>query len=75
MSIQRNTTLHVQGMTCGSCVRHVTMALKDLDGVGQIDVSLRDRIVIVQHDVVEAPVESLIDALREAGYESQQRTS
>ena len=71
MTIQRDTILTVQGMTCGSCVRHVTTALKELDGVEKVDVKLRDGIVVVQHDASEAPVDSLMDALREAGYESQ----
>lgn len=73
MTIQRATILDVQGMTCGSCVRHVTVALEDIDGVDKVDVKLRDRTVTVQHDLVEAPVATLIEALREAGYESQPR--
>ncbi len=73
MTIHRDTILDVQGMTCGSCVRHVTIALKDIDGVDKVDVKLRDGTVTVQHDLVEAPVETLIVALREAGYDSQQR--
>jgi len=73
MTIQRATTLDVQGMTCGSCVRHVTLALEDIDGVDKVDVKLRDGTVTVQHDLVEATVETLIAALREAGYESQPR--
>ena len=73
MSTQRDTILTVEGMTCGSCVRHVTEALKELDGVGKVDVRLRDGIVVVRHDAGEAPVDRLIDALRDAGYESRPR--
>ena len=32
--------LNVSGMTCGSCVKHVTNALKTLDGVGDVSVDL-----------------------------------
>lgn len=71
MTTQRDTILTVHGMTCGSCVRHVTAALKQLDGVGKVDVKLRDGIVVVGHDAVAAPIDRLIDALRDAGYESQ----
>ena len=71
MSNQKDTILTVQGMTCGSCVRHVTAALEELEGVGKVDVKLRDGIVVVQHDDAEAPVDQLIDVLRDAGYESQ----
>ncbi len=73
MSIPKATTLTVQGMTCGSCVRNVTMALEDLEGVDRIDVRFREGLVVVQHDDGSAPVERLIDVLREAGYESQRK--
>jgi copper chaperone len=68
---QKDTILTVQGMTCGSCVRHVTAALKELDGVGAVEVKLRDGLVVVKHDATEAPVDQLIDALRDAGYDAQ----
>ena len=71
MNKQRDTILAVQGMTCPSCVRHVSAALHELGGVARVDVKLRDGLVVVQHDAGAAPVERLIDALREAGYESQ----
>ena len=74
MTTRRDTTLNVQGMTCRSCIRHVTDALCELDGVDKVDVQLREGTVMVQHDLVEAPVDSLIAKLREAGFESQPRT-
>ncbi|KAB2911343.1 MAG: heavy-metal-associated domain-containing protein [Kofleriaceae bacterium] len=74
MSSQQDTVLDVQGMTCPSCIRHVTEALKNLDGVGAVEVKLRDGIVVVKHDVAEAPVGRLIVALRDAGYESRARS-
>lgn len=73
MSNERDTVLEVQGMTCPSCLRHVTSALKSVGGVGKVDVKLRDGIVVVQHDAIEAPIDRLVDALRDAGYESQPR--
>lgn len=71
MKNQRETTLDVEGMTCASCVRHVTTALKGVTGVGQVDVALRQGIVVIRHDATDAPVDRLIEALREAGYESR----
>lgn len=73
MSNEQDTILEVQGMTCRSCVSHVSKALKELDGVGAIDVVLRDGIVLVKHDTAQAPVKQLIEALDEAGYPSRQR--
>ena len=73
MSNQKDTVLAVEGMTCGSCIRHVTHALKEIDGVGAVEVKLREGLVFVKHDATEAPVDQLIDTLREAGYDSQQK--
>ena len=73
MSNERDTVLEVQGMTCPSCVRHVSAALNELDGVEKVDVKLRDGLVVVQHDASAAPTARLIEALREAGYDSQPR--
>ena len=73
MSNEQDTVLEVQGMTCPSCIRHVSEALKELDGVGNVDVKLREGLVYVKHDVTQAPIPQLIDALVEAGYVSKQR--
>lgn len=75
MSNATDTILRVEGMTCPSCIRHITEALHDVDGVGKVDVKLRDGLVVVQHDAIEAPVGRLIDALRDAGYESRARSA
>lgn len=61
------TTLEVQGMTCGACVRHVTDALR-VPGVGNVDVRLRDGLVVVEHDATTAPTATLVAALDQAGY-------
>ena len=34
------TTMRVQGMTCGGCVASVTRVLKAIDGVKEVDVKL-----------------------------------
>lgn len=69
MTTQKETLLKVDGMTCGSCVHHVDVALKDVDGVSKVDVRLRQGQVLVQHDA-DTAVESLVKALADAGYES-----
>lgn len=66
----KETTLEVRGMTCGNCVRHVEEALKGLEGVGGVRVVLGEGKVFVQHDPAAAPVERMVAALDDAGYES-----
>jgi len=71
--METNTTvLAVEGMTCSSCIAHVTRALLDLDGVREARVSFRERVVVVRHEPIAA-VDMLVEALREAGYESSAR--
>lgn len=69
MSKDRETLMNVTGMTCRSCVNHVDRALRELEGVQDVQVHLQEGTVRVKHDPQRAPVESMIEALREAGYE------
>lgn len=68
--INKETILDVAGMSCPSCVRHINDALGDLAGVSGVDVRLDDGTVRVRHDPAASPVERLIGALGEAGYEA-----
>lgn len=69
MATTQKTTLDVEGMTCHSCVRHVQGALRELDGVRSVEVQLREGKVLVEHEGAETV--ALIEALRDAGYESR----
>lgn len=60
--------IDVQGMTCGSCVRHVRSALLQVDGVDAVDMKLSEGKVNLSHDADDAPVPRLVEALAEAGY-------
>lgn len=71
MTTNQETTFDVEGMTCGSCVRHVNQALREVDGVLAVDVSLREGKVRVTHDAARAPIEAMVEALRDAGYASR----
>ncbi len=59
MSQARTTVFDVAGMTCGSCVRHITNAVGGLAGVLRVDVSLKDGTVCVVHDAEKAPSEGI----------------
>lgn len=66
---QQRTVLDVAGMSCGSCVRHVTAALTAVPGVSKVDVLLAEGVVHVQH--AGASLSGLVEALRREGYEAQ----
>lgn len=67
MNTINTVDLEVQGMSCGSCVNHVTRALKPIPGVTDVAVDLQAGHVRVSGnlDAGEAP---LVAALTEAGY-------
>lgn len=63
------TTILVRGMTCGSCVHGVTMALGRLDGVRKVEADLASGRVKVSH-TEEAPSDDTFRrALDDAGYD------
>jgi copper chaperone len=64
--------LNVQGMTCGSCVKHVSAALNQLAGVTTVEVDLAAALVRVTGS---AHAEALIAALDNAGYPAQTATA
>jgi copper chaperone len=68
MSNQVDTVLNVTGMTCGHCVRHVSEALGELQGVETVEVNLAEKKAVVRHDPSAAPLASLIAAITDAGY-------
>ena len=70
MSNEKETILAVEGMTCGSCVRHVTSALRALRGIRDVAVELRQGKVRVTREPGAASSDEMIAALGEAGYES-----
>lgn len=60
--------LNVQGMSCGSCVKHVTEALQELAGVDGVEVDLQSGRVRVAGNPDSAV---LLAALDDAGYPAQ----
>jgi Cu+-exporting ATPase len=63
-----STTLKVTGMTCQHCVMSVTKALQAVPGVESAEVSLENGAAVVSGS---ASRESLVQAVKTAGYEAQ----
>ena len=61
--------LKVTGMTCGGCTSNVTRALKALNGVGDVKVSLSAGEATVQFDERLTSTDKLKSAVKRAGYE------
>jgi len=60
--------LSIEGMTCHNCVRHTTEALKDLEGVKVVKVSLEDKQAEIEtdHPISEEQLRHAVE--EEAGY-------
>jgi copper chaperone len=70
MKSNEETLLKVEGMSCRSCVSHIHTALRELQGVREVDVRFERGQVLVKYDAATANVGTLVEALRDAGYES-----
>jgi copper chaperone len=66
--------LEVEGMSCGSCVKHVTEALQPLTGVSAVAVDLQAGHVRVNGEFPQGSA-ALVAALAAAGYPAKLATS
>ena len=59
--------IHIEGMTCEHCVKHVTNALIEVDGVKDVQVDLKGKVAAVE---LASSVDDnkLKEAIEEAGY-------
>jgi len=64
------TTLKINGMICEHCVKTVTKALEELDGVKKAKVKLKKGLAKVAYDSDKIGVDGLIAAVVKAGYEA-----
>jgi copper ion binding protein len=58
----------VTGMSCDHCVNSVTNALKGLEGVSEVKVSLADKSAVVSGSMIDTA--KVIAAIEEEGYEA-----
>ena len=58
----------VEGMVCGSCVGHITKALRRLPGVASVKVDLRSETVTVCREPALVSSAALAAVLTDAGY-------
>ena len=60
--------LKVTGMTCGGCISNVTKALKGVNGVSDVNVSLAAGEATVKYDERLTSPDQLKSAVKDAGY-------
>ena len=63
----QNKKFSVSGMTCAACSAHVEKAVRGVDGVKEVSVSLLTNSMTVTYDA-PATVEKICSAVSAAGY-------
>jgi len=66
----REVVLDVPGMTCAACPVTIQKSLARLDGVIEVHASFEDKNVIIKYDPAKIATQDLMEATRNAGYES-----
>ncbi|MFQ5494255.1 MAG: heavy metal translocating P-type ATPase [Phycisphaerae bacterium] len=65
---EASVRLHIEGMTCGSCVARVERSLASVPGVQRAEVDLTTELARVELADPPAPRRELIEAVQRAGY-------
>ena len=69
--MSKTIEFNVTGMTCDHCVRSVTNAIQEVDGVSDVQVSLDEKLARVTGETID--VNKVIEAVKEEGYEAAVR--
>ena len=69
----KTATLHAGKVYCEACAAVITKALRDVPGVGKVDVDVERKEVTVQFDPAKASVEDLTAATAKRGFPSSVR--
>lgn len=67
--IAERTRIPIDGMTCTSCVSHITKAVRKIDGIESVKVDLGSESAIVGFDDARTSLTAIAAAITEAGYE------
>ncbi len=63
-------TIHIDGMTCGGCVKSATNALLAVNGVAEARVSLENKNAEIRFDPSKTNAAALLEAVEDAGYDA-----
>ncbi|MCB1893462.1 MAG: cation transporter [Rhodocyclaceae bacterium] len=65
------TTLKVEGMSCGGCVKSVTNVLTALPGVAKAEVSLDDKQARIEYEAGRVSIDDMKRVIVDAGFEAE----
>lgn len=65
------TTLRVDGMTCGACTSSVESGFRDVEGAGNVSVSLIMGRAVVQHDPTSLSPDAVKEIIEDRGFDAE----
>ena len=65
------TTLKVEGMSCGGCVKSVTNVLTALPGVAKAEVSLDDKQARIEYEAGRLSIDNMKRVIVDSGFEAE----
>ncbi|WP_230661444.1 heavy-metal-associated domain-containing protein [Psychrobacter sp. I-STPA10] len=66
---KQTQVIHIEGMTCGGCVKSVQDVVSTLKGVQSIEVSLEEKQGTVSFDDDVVSLSRIVDTIEEAGFD------
>jgi periplasmic mercuric ion binding protein len=66
----RTAEIRVDNMVCDTCVKTIRTALEKVDGVRDVKVDLKKKVVTVRYDAAKADVKGLEKAVSMSGYDA-----
>jgi len=64
-------TIHIEGMTCGSCVKNIEGSISQMKGVISITVSLVDELATVKLNSAVTSISAVAKEISELGYDTE----
>ncbi len=72
MSSLTSAKFKLSGMHCSACALNIEFDLEDLPGIHSVKTSYARQECSVEFDTSKISVDSIIDQIRQTGYEAQQ---
>jgi copper chaperone len=61
--------LKVEGMSCGGCAKSVERALRALEGVTEVQVSLAEKNVVIDYDPQKQSAQTITQVIENSGFD------
>lgn len=72
LAIFARVTISVPTVKCGTCVKTVTNALKDLEGIKEVTVDRKTKMAAIKYDITKLKVADIEIAIAKSGYDANE---